>query len=91
MNKKCKNQIVEILLQRPKGMKLSVIVRNLYNLNSGLFEDYDLYETLYNTTKQYLYRESRKKESIFKHVNDKWGYYAIKPHYARQLKFKFKK
>ena len=84
------NQLIEIMLQKPKGMKLSAIARNIYNLNSGLFEAPELYEEIYHMTKQYLYRECKKKGSVFKSVSGKWGYYAIRPHYVKQLKLRFK-
>ncbi len=90
MERKYHNQLVEILLLKPKGLKLSAIAANLYNANSGLFAEEDLYERIYWQTKRYLYRESKKKNSIFKSVSGKWGYYAIKPHYVKQLKIQFK-
>ena len=90
MERKYYNQLIEILLLKPKGLKLSVIAANIYNLNSGLFSEDDLYEKIYRQTKQLLYRESKKRGSLFKSVNGKWGYYAIKPHYAKQLRLQFK-
>lgn len=83
------NQLVEILLQKPKGMRLSVIATNIYNLNAGLFSSSELYDEIYKTIKQFLYRESKKRKSIFVHVPDKWGYYAIRRKQARQLRLKF--
>lgn len=90
MERKYYNQLVEILLLKPKGLKLSAIAAYLYNVNSGLWVEEGLYERIYWQTKRYLYRESKKRGSIFKSVNGKWGYYAIKPHYARQLRIQFK-
>lgn len=81
--------MIEVLLQRPKGMRLSVIVANIYNMNAGLFSSPELYDTIHQQVYSFLYRESKKKKSAFIRVPGRWGYYAIKRSYARQLKLQF--
>ncbi|MCQ2076057.1 MAG: hypothetical protein MJZ20_03345 [Bacteroidaceae bacterium] len=89
MDSKYYNQLIDVLLMKPKGLKLSVIAVTLYNMNTGLFAESGLYEKIYKQLKPFLYRESKKRGSIFRRIPNKWGYYSIKPHYARQLKLSF--
>lgn len=91
MKKQYYDQMIEILLQKPKGLRLSAIATNIYNMNAGLFSSPELYDDIYRVVKQFLYRESKKKKSVIVHVPDKWGYYAIRKGMTRQLKIQFDK
>lgn len=82
-------QMIEILMRKPKGMRLSAIVKNIYNQNAELFSSGDLYDEIYRSTFRFLYRECKKKKSMFYHVPDKWGFYAVRRRQAKQLLLKF--
>ena len=66
-----------------EGLKLSCIVKHLYNQHVDMFNDSIRYEDIYKAVGQFLWKQSQKKESPFKH--NAYGIYAIKPDVAVQL------
>lgn len=82
------NQTIELLTGRPEGMKLCNIARNIYNSNNDLFSDENLYWDIYRQLKNFLYRQSKLKNSPFKACN-KWGYYGIRASVAVQFELPF--
>lgn len=81
-------QTVEILTDRPEGMKLCNIARCIFNQNNDLFADEDLYWKIYYQLKRFLWTQSKRKNSPFKACN-KWGYYAIRRSFAVQFELPF--
>lgn len=83
------NQIVEYLFNKPEGIRLINIIRHVYNSNSGLFEDPDLYSQINKSVRTYLWRQSKKNNSPFIRVPKKWGCYALKRGFVVQLELCF--
>ncbi|MBO7067265.1 MAG: hypothetical protein J6W52_01085 [Bacteroidaceae bacterium] len=84
MNNIYYRDIIELLLPHGKeGMKLSLIVRHIYNTHANLFDDSIKYEDIYKAIGLFLWKQSQKKESPFKH--NAYGIYSIKPDMAVQL------
>jgi len=82
------NQTIELLTQRPEGMKLCHIARAIFNSNNDLFADEDLYRQIYGQLKRFLWRQSKLKNSPFK-ACQKWGYYGIRKSAAIQFELPF--
>lgn len=82
------NQIMELLTQRPEGMKLCAIARCIYNSNTDLFADEDLYPQIYGQLKRFLWHQSKVKRSPFVSCK-RWGYYAIRKSAAIQFELPF--
>lgn len=84
MNNIYYRDIIELLLPYgQEGLKLSCIVRHLYNQHADLFNKSIKYEDIYKTVGLFLWKQSQKRESPFKH--NSYGVYAIKPDVAVQL------
>ena len=84
MNNIYYRDIIELLLPYgQEGLKLSCIVRYLYNQHADLFNKSIKYEDIYKTVGLFLWKQSQKRESPFKH--NSYGVYAIKPDVAVQL------
>jgi len=83
--------IVEILTNRPEGLRVSAIAVHIYNRQRGLFDDGCKYDKIYAAVKQYLWTQSQKPHSIIKAVKDKRGYYTISNSYFLQHSFDFDK
>lgn len=84
MNNIYYRDIIELLLPfGQEGMKLSCIVRHIYNQHVDMFNNTVRYEDIYKAVGQFLWKQSQKKESPFKH--NAHGVYAIKPDIAVQL------
>lgn len=84
MNNIYYRDIIELLLPHgQEGLKLSCIVRHLYNQHVDMFNNTVRYEDIYKAVGQFLWKQSQKKESPFKH--NAYGVYAIKPDIAVQL------
>ena len=84
MNNIYYRDIIELLLPHGQdGLKLSCIVRHLYNLHADLFNDSIRYEDIYKSVGKFLWKQSLKRESPFRH--NSYGVYAIKPDVAVQL------
>lgn len=84
MNNIYYRDIIELLLPfGQEGLKLSCIVKHLYNQHVDMFNDSIRYEDIYKAVGQFLWKQSQKKESPFKH--NAYGIYAIKPDVAVQL------
>ena len=84
MNNIYYRDIIELLLPfGQEGMKLSCIVRHIYNQHVDMFNNTVRYENIYKAVGQFLWKQSQKKESPFKH--NAYGVYAIKPDIAVQL------
>ncbi len=89
MNNIYYNQIVELLAYKTEGMKLCNIVKYIYNCNCNLFEDNNLYKRIYCGVRQFLWSQSKQKESPFTRVNGKWGVYRLKKSFIKQLELCF--
>lgn len=84
MNNIYYRDIIELLLPHgQEGLKLSLIVRHIYNLHADLFNKKIKYEDIYKAVGMFLWKQSQKRESPFKH--NAYGVYAIKPDMAVQL------
>lgn len=83
------NHIVSILLSHHEGVKVVNIVKSIYNDSYSLFEDADFYKKLRTSIGSFLWNQSKKRNSPFMHVKDKWGVYALKHHFALQLELVF--
>lgn len=83
------NQLVEILMAQPEGMRLGNVARAIYNSHCNLFEASNeaLYREIYNVVARHLYRESRKRTSPF--MRTKWGWYALRQNFVVQLELPF--
>lgn len=76
--------IVNILLEAGEGgMRSCVVARRLYNMHANLFASSLVYETLRTDVEQYLWRETKRRFTIF--ARKAYGIYAIKPSMAVQL------
>lgn len=76
--------IVNILLEAGEsGMRSCIVARRLYNMHANLFASSLVYETLRTEVEQYLWREAKRRFTIF--VRKAYGVYAIKPAIAVQL------
>jgi len=82
------NQTIELLTNKPEGMKLCNIARNIFNANNDLFADEDLYSQIYHQLKRFLWRQSKLKHSPFKACK-RWGYYGIRKSVAIQFELPF--
>lgn len=84
MNNIYYRDIIELLLPHGKdGVKLSLIVRHIYNQHVDMFNNTINYEELYKVVGSFLWKQSQKRESPFTH--NSYGIYAIKPDVAVQL------
>lgn len=84
MNNIYYRDIIELLLPRGKeGLKLSLIARYVYNQHANLFDSSVKYEDVYKAVGLFLWKQSQKKESPFKH--NSYGVYSIKPDISVQL------
>jgi len=84
MNNIYYRDIIELLLPHGKeGLKLSQIVKHIYNLHVDLFDNSIKYEDIYKAVGLFLWKQSQKRESPFKH--NSYGVYAIKQDIAVQL------
>lgn len=84
MNNIYYRDIIELLLPfGQEGLKLSCIVRHLYNKHVDLFDNAISYDNIYKTVGLFLWKQAQKRESPFKHNSH--GVYSIKPDVAVQL------
>ena len=84
MNNIYYRDIIELLLPHGKGgLKLSQIVRHIYNQHVDLFDNSIRYEDIYKAVGLFLWKQSQKRESPFTH--NSYGVYSIKPDIAVQL------
>lgn len=84
MNNIYYRDIIELLLPHGKeGLKLSLIVRYIYNQHVDMFNDSIKYEDIYKAVGSFLWKQSQKRETPFTH--NSYGVYAIKPDVAVQL------
>ena len=78
------NDIMDMLIRSGReGMNVRRLVRQLYNLHSGIFASDVVYEQLYNQVRFYLYYQSRQRHSPFLHLRR--GQYALRQDVAVQL------
>ena len=66
-----------------EGMNVRRLVRQLYNLHSGIFSNDVVYEQLYDQVRGYLWRQSRQRYSPIMRL--RLGQYAVRPDIAVQL------
>ena len=84
MNNTYYRDIIELLLPHgQEGLKLSHIVKHIYNMHVDLFDNTIKYEEIYKSVGLFLWKQSQKRESPFRH--NAYGIYAIKPDVAVQL------
>ena len=89
MNNAYYNQLIELLTYKPEGMKVCNIARCIYNSHCTLFDDGHLYRQIHSTVRQYLWKQSKLKNSPFKSVSNQWGVYAITKSFVAQLELCF--
>lgn len=82
-------QTIELLTDKPEGMKLCNIARNIYNSHCNLFEDPNLYHQIYTQLKRFLWVQSRRERSPFRAVDNRWGFYRLKKSFAYQFELPF--
>lgn len=82
-------QTIELLMGRPQGMRACNIARHIYNSNCSLFDNSLDYSELRLQVSQFLWHQSKSKTSPFCRIEDKRGFYALKPDFALQLEFDF--
>lgn len=76
--------IVEILLESGRnGQKLGRISKKIYNRHADLFATDINYDALYGSIRSYLWKQSKRRESLFTRNNH--GVYALKTDAAIQL------
>lgn len=83
------NEMVEMLMAHPNGMRVGLMARTIYNSNCDLF-DTDAarrFKKIYDSVKRYLWTQSRHKHSPFE--RRKWGTYALKKNFVFQLELAF--
>lgn len=82
-------QIVDLLSLKPEGLKVSTIAIHIYNQQGNLFTDEGLYQKIYESIRQFLWQQSKKRNSPFVTVDGKRGYYKLRPnfHYQAELMF----
>jgi hypothetical protein len=84
MNNIYYRDIIELLLPHGKeGLKLSLIVRHIYNQHVDMFNDSISFEDIYKAVGSFLWKQSQKRESPFTH--NSYGVYSIKQDVAVQL------
>lgn len=84
MNNIYYRDIIELLLPHGKdGLRLSQIVKHIYNQHANLFDNSINYDDIYKAVGLFLWKQSQKRESPFK--RNAYGIYAIKPDVAVQL------
>ena len=83
------NEMVEMLLKRPDGMRLGAIARTIYNSSCDLFdlEGSRRFAKIYSSVGRYLWTQSRRKKSPFERRS--WGTYALRPRFVYQLELTF--
>lgn len=82
-------QIIELLTNRPEGMRPCKIAKHIYNTHCGLFEDEDLYQQIYRSIRHYLWEQSNKNDTPFSHKDNKRGVYTLKNSFVTQLELSF--
>lgn len=89
MNNLYYNQMVELLLAHPDGIRVGHLSRAIYNENCDLFTPNasGLFRDIHQQVYQYLWREQRKRQSPFLRL--RWGVYALRPHFVMQLELCF--
>ena len=83
------NEMVQLLMDHPKGMRVGVMARIIYNSNCDLF-DTDAkgrFRKIYESVKRYLWTQSRQKHSPFERL--KWGTYGLRKNFVFQLELAF--
>lgn len=84
MNNMYYRDIIELLLPYGKeGLKLSHIVKHIFNKHADMFDNTIKYEDIYKAIGLFLWKQSQKRESPF--IHNAYGIYAIKPDIAVQL------
>lgn len=84
------NDMVEMLMSHPDGLRLRHIARVIYNSHCDLFDTAQgmgRYERIYGTVSRFLWSESRKQLSPFE--RRQWGLYALRRHFVVQLELCF--
>lgn len=89
MNNLYYNQMVELMLTHPEGIRVGHLSRAIYNANCDLFTPNasSLFRNIHQQVYQYLWREQRKQKSPFLRL--RWGVYALRPHFVMQLELCF--
>ncbi len=82
-------QIVDLLSIKPEGLKVSTIAIHIYNQQGSLFTDEGLYEKIYECVRQFLWQQSKKKNSPFVSVEGKRGYYKLRKRFNIQTEIIF--
>lgn len=81
-------EIVQLLLRCGKGgMRVADISRFVFNKHCGFFNDDLTFDSLHQTLRCYLWRQSTLRRSPFRRLRH--GVYAIKEDMALQLDFDF--
>ncbi len=80
---------MELLTQKPEGMKVCNISRHIYNTNCSLFDDEHKYKKIYSNVRRFLWQQSKQKNSPFQSVEEHRGHYAIRKSFAHQLELCF--
>jgi hypothetical protein len=83
------NQIIELLTQKPEGMKACNIARCIYNSHCNLFDNSNQYHKIHDTIRHFLWQQSKHKNSPFKKVKNLWGVYTLKQSFVTQLELCF--
>ncbi|MCD8305017.1 MAG: hypothetical protein LUC86_09385 [Prevotellaceae bacterium] len=84
MNNEYHRDIIELLMESGKrGMKVKDIARHIYNRHCGFFAPEVVFDKIYMQVRFYLCRQVSGGRSPF--WRRRWGYYAIRPDFARQL------
>lgn len=89
MNNLYYNQMMDILLAHPEGVRVGNLTRAIYNSNCSLFtpDAAELLRQIHRQVYSFLWREQRKRHSPF--LRTRWGYYALRPHFVVQLELCF--
>ena len=83
------NEMVQMLMGNPEGMRVGVMARAIYNASCDLFDSQagSRFQNIYNTIRRFLWQQSRRQRSPFQRL--KWGTYALRRNFVYQLELTF--
>jgi hypothetical protein len=83
------NEMIQLLMGNPEGMRVGTIARAIYNASCDLFDAQagSRFHQIYTSIRRYLWQQSRRQRSPFRRI--KWGTYALRHNFVYQLELTF--
>lgn len=83
------NEMVELLMANPDGLRIRAIARSIYNTEVDLFavDSAKKFRDIHLSVQRFLWTQSRKIHSPFE--RRRWGIYALKNRFVVQLELEF--